>query len=197
MRAFAASKNAGKLREMRAIFDGSVLEVEEYPEYADVVEDAETYEGNALLKARSLAAQLREAGESAAVLADDSGLEVEALGGRPGIYSARYAAGASWPQRRAVLLREVDGAAGAERAARFVCAMALVLAKDREIVVRATVDGVLADAERGDGGFGYDPIFFYPPCGCTFAELSEAEKNSVSHRRRAADALLAALSTRV
>ena len=103
MRTFVATRNDGKLRELREIFAGSPLELETYPDYVDVVEDATSYVGNALRKARSLAAQLAAAGIEVPVLADDSGLEIDALGGRPGVLSARYAGKkTSWPQRRSL-----------------------------------------------------------------------------------------------
>jgi XTP/dITP diphosphohydrolase len=197
MKTYVATTNSGKLREMRAMLLGSELELTTYPGYAAVVEDAADYAGNALLKARGLAARLREAGIEAAVLADDSGLEVDALDGRPGVLSARYAGkSATWPQRLARLLSELDGVAQARRGARFVSAMAFIWPDGREIAVDGRVEGYIATAERGAGGFGYDPVFFYPPRGCTFAELSEDEKNAISHRRHAADALLAALRQR-
>lgn len=195
MRTFVATKNAGKLAEMQAIFAGSALALETYPRYEDVREGATDYLENARLKARALAVQLRETGIAAAVLGDDSGLEVEGLDGRPGVLSARYAGeDATWPERRRRLLEEVRGLPVLARAARFVCVMVLLLPNGREINARGAVAGEIADPQRGDGGFGYDSIFTYPSSGCTFAELTQAQKNAVSHRRRAADALLAALA---
>jgi len=194
VRAYLATKNPGKVREIRRLFAGSALEVESFEEYGDVEETEESYEGNALRKARVLAAQLAQRGIAAAALADDSGLEVDALGGRPGVRSARYAGlEASWRARRAMLLDEMRGIEGDARTARFVCVMALVDAGGRTIVVRGTVAGALAEREAGEGGFGYDSIFYYPPRHRTFAQMSEAEKNAISHRRRAADAVLIAL----
>ena len=195
---YVASKNAGKLRELTAMFAGSALDAAAYPGYVDVVEDAGTYAGNALLKAGALRAQLERAGIAAAVLADDSGLEVDALGGRPGVLSARFGgAGATWPQRRALLLRELDGVARSQRRARFVCVMALIVPSSEAIFGSGQVEGCIAERESGSGGFGYDPLFFYPPLGRTFAELPPHEKDAVSHRRRAAQAVLAALAQRV
>ncbi|MEO6834458.1 MAG: RdgB/HAM1 family non-canonical purine NTP pyrophosphatase [Candidatus Tumulicola sp.] len=197
MKTYVATKNAGKLAELRAILAGSALELHAHPEYAGAIEDANDYLGNALLKARALARQLTAAGISAAVLADDSGLEVDALGGRPGVYSARYAgAAATWTQRRAALLAELRGVPEAERGGRFVSAVALILPGGEELTARGSAGGRIAEEERGSEGFGYDPLFFYPPRGCTFAQLGAEEKNAVSHRRRAADALLAALRER-
>jgi XTP/dITP diphosphohydrolase len=198
VKTYVATKNVGKLVEMQAILAGSLLELETYPGYVDVVEGETSYVDNALLKARALAAQLREAGIRAAVLADDSGIEVEAMGNRPGVLSARYAGETSpWTQRLASMLNELRDTPDEGRDGRFVCVMALVLPDGTEIIGKGIVEGTIAREGQGSAGFGYDPIFFYPSRGCTFAELSAEEKNRVSHRRRAADALLAALGTRV
>jgi len=194
---YVATKNAGKLAEMRAIFAGSPLDLHTYPQYADVAEGETRYTDNALLKARALASQLREAHLEAAVLSDDSGIEVAGMDGRPGVLSARYAGeDATWERRLQCMLDEVDGVVGEGRAGRFVCVMALVLPGGEEFVATGTVDGSIALEPHGAGGFGYDPIFFHAPSGRTFAELTAQEKNAVSHRRRAADALLAALAAR-
>jgi XTP/dITP diphosphohydrolase len=194
MRTFVATKNAGKLREIREMLAGSPLELETYDGYRDVAETAESYEGNALLKARALHEQLRDAGIRAAVLADDSGLEVDALAGRPGIYSARYGGSTiSWPQRRALLLHELANVDPHDRGARFISALAFVDQNGRERVVRGTVDGSIAKEEAGERGFGYDSIFYYAPLACTFGQLEPQEKNGISHRRRAAESLLRVL----
>ncbi len=196
MKVYVATRNPGKLRELKAIFAGSELQLTSYRKYAAVEEDAESYAGNALLKAQALAAALQAAETPAYALADDSGLEVDALRGRPGVHSARYGgAKIGWPERRAALLAELRGVPPYRRSARFVCVLALI-APDRDpIVARGDVSGYVLEAESGGGGFGYDALFFHPPSGRSFAALSEREKNAVSHRRRAADALLAALPT--
>jgi XTP/dITP diphosphohydrolase len=194
VKTYLASTNAGKLRELEAIFAGSELDLVTYREYREPAEDAPSYIGNAILKARALAEQLREAGVEPAVLADDSGIEVDALGGRPGLRSARYAGPESdWPQRRALLLSELQGVPDLLRTARFVCVMALIIPGRELLTSLGVVEGYVLGAERGSGGFGYDPLFLYPAAGLSFAELAPEEKNAVSHRRRAADALLAAL----
>jgi XTP/dITP diphosphohydrolase len=194
VKTYLASANAGKLAELRALFEGSPLELTVFLAYEPPVEDADDYQGNARIKARALQARIAH-GAPAAVLADDSGLEVRALAGRPGVLSARYAGeSATWPQRRAALLEELRGTM--DRNARFVCAMALLFPDGETLLGTGTVDGEIAQQEAGTGGFGYDPLFFYPPLGRTFAQLSAQEKNAVSHRRRAADALLAALRQR-
>lgn len=198
MKTYVASKNAGKVRELRGLFAGSPLDLASYGEYADVDENATSYIGNAMLKARALRRQLTDAGIEAAVIADDSGLEVDALDGRPGLYSARYAGlDASWPQRRGALLAEMEGVAEPGRTARFVCVIALIAPNGEPNVAVGTVEGYIAVHEIGENGFGYDPIFFYKPLNRTFAELTAEEKNSVSHRRRAADALLSSLRSHV
>lgn len=196
MKTYVATKNAGKLRELQQIFAGSALELDTYADYADVEEDATTYIGNAMLKARALRSQIRAAGIEAAVLGDDSGLEVDALDGRPGLYSARYAGReSSWAQRRGALLEEMQGVAEAGRTARFVCVMALIVPEGGPHVAIGTVEGRITTREIGESGFGYDPIFLYPPFGCTFGELTAEEKNAVSHRRRAADTLLISVAS--
>jgi XTP/dITP diphosphohydrolase len=198
VKTFVATQNAGKLRELRAIFTGSSLTLAKPRKYAAAVEDADTYAGNALLKAQALADTLQKRGIEGMVLADDSGLEVDALEGRPGVYSARYGgADIGWPERRAALLAEVRGVPPYRRSVRFVCALALIEPGREPVVVTGHVNGYLLEVESGVGGFGYDPLFFHPPSGRSFAALSEKEKNAVSHRRRAADALLSALRSRV
>lgn len=193
MKTYLASTNAGKLRELEALFAGSEFELVTYPDYRETAENAPSYVGNAILKARALAQQLREAGLEAAVLADDSGIEVDALGGRPGLRSARYAGPESgWPERRALLLSELQGVPEPLRTARFVCVMVLLVPGRELLTSLGVVEGHVLRAERGTGGFGYDPLFLYAPAGRSFAELSPQEKNAVSHRHRAADALLAA-----
>ena len=193
-RVFVATKNAGKMRELRAIF-ADAFELETYPGYADVAEGESSYRENAALKARALREQLVAVGIDAPVLGDDSGLEVAALGDRPGVLSARYGgANATWAERRRALLAELDAVAPDDRRARFVCALHLITSDGRETAVLATIDGELARMERGEAGFSYDPIFVEPRRSLTFAELPAEEKNRISHRAGAAAALLAALA---
>jgi XTP/dITP diphosphohydrolase len=197
VKTFLASKNQGKIAELRTILAGSMLEVETYEDFVDVIEDAPSYVGNALRKARALEDQLRRAGIDGAVLADDSGLEIDVLGGRPGVLSARYGGkNRTWPQRRAALLHELDALPEDQRSARFICAMVLLQLDEEPLTSLGIVEGRIVAKERGKGGFGYDPIFLYPPRGCTFGELSSEEKNVISHRRRAADGMLALLRSR-
>jgi XTP/dITP diphosphohydrolase len=197
IKTFVASKNLGKIGELREIFGGTEIDLDTYPLYAEPAEGEKSYAENAAIKARRLHEQLQEAGVKGAVLADDSGLEVAALGGRPGVLSARYLGDdVSWSARREGLLEELSAVPADTRAAKFCCAMMLVLDDGTELTGYGEVEGVVADGERGKFGFGYDPIFLYPPAGKTFAELADDEKNRVSHRRRAADSLLAALRAR-
>jgi XTP/dITP diphosphohydrolase len=193
MLTYVATKNRGKLAELLAIFAGSPFELRTYDAYDDPAEGETSYEDNAALKARALRAQLHAAGIAAAVLADDSGLEVAALGGRPGVLSARYGgAEATWAERRASLVAETDAAASGDRSARFVSAIHAVLADGTVVTGFGTIDGAIAHAERGAGGFSFDAIFALPD-GRTFAELPETEKNAISHRARAAAAVLQGL----
>lgn len=194
-RVYVATKNAGKMRELREIFAGSPFAVETYGDYADVVEGESSYAENAALKARALRAQLDAAGISAAVLGDDSGLEVRALGNRPGILSARYGGpNATWSERRLGLIGEVAASGSSDRSARFVCALHFIDVVGHETATLETIAGEIAPEERGEAGFSYDSIFLLPERGVTFAELSAEEKNRISHRARAAAALLAALA---
>ncbi len=197
LKAYVASKNLGKIGELREIFTGTEIDLDTYPLYAEPIEGENSYAVNAAIKARRLHEQLREAAIKGAVLADDSGLEVAALNGRPGVLSARYLGDdASWSARREGLLEELSAVLPDKRAAKFCCAMMLVLDDGTELTGYGEVEGVIADGERGKFGFGYDPIFLYPPASKTFAELADDEKNRVSHRRRAADSSLAALRAR-
>ncbi len=193
MKTYLATKNAGKLTEIVAMFEHSPLQLVTYPQYRDPEEGDTSYVDNALLKARALRDQLRAAGiTDAAVLADDSGIEIDAFGGRPGVLSARYAGEATpWPQRRAHLLAQMHDKNA--RGARFVCVMAFIDPDGREVTVRGDVEGEIPTQECGELGFGYDSVFFYPPVGQTFAQIAEAQKNALSHRGRAASALLEAL----
>jgi len=197
VKTFVATKNIGKLGELRAIFAGTELDLDTYPLYAEPAEGETSYVENAAIKTDALREQLRLVGIDGAVLADDSGLEVAALDGRPGVLSSRYQGpDATWPVRREALLGEMKDVPDDKRAAKFCCAILLILADGAEVKGYGEVRGTIAREEHGKFGFGYDPIFFYPPAGKTFAELDESEKNRVSHRGRAASALLSALRLR-
>lgn len=189
MRVVLATGNAHKRQEMAAIIAALGLPlvlVEPAGPLPEVVEDGDTLEANALKKARSVALAL-----GLPALADDTGLEVDALGGAPGHHAARYAGPEQDAGKNvAKLLRALEGVPAERRSARFRCVMALVLdPRGEPIVAEGTVEGEIADAPAGGGGFGYDPVFFVPERGCTLAELGEDEKNRLSHRYRALEAL--------
>jgi len=170
---------------------GTGIELLEFPGYRDVVEGEADYAENAALKARTLREQLLAAGIGAAVLADDSGLEIDALNGRPGVITAYYGgAELSWAQRRAFVLDELALHHLPDRSARFVCYLHFIDEDDTETAVNASVDGTIAAHERGEHGFALDHIFVYPSAQKTFSELTPKEKNAVSHRRRAVSTLL-------
>ena len=194
MKVYVATRNAGKLREMEALFGGAAFDLATFPDYADPIEGDVSYADNAALKAHALRAQLRLAGIAGNVLADDSGLEVFALESRPGVLTAFYGgAELPWSERRRKLIAELAESGSADRRARFVCALHFVSAAGREFATLGTVDGEIATEERGELGFSFDPVFFYPPAGRTFAEMTAEEKNRVSHRAIAAAGLVAEL----
>ncbi len=192
-----ATKNAGKLDELQAIWADAGYVLRTDPCYDDVVEGDESYEANARLKAQALYRQLYRCNRPAAVLADDSGLEVDALAGRPGVLSARFGGSSiTWQQRRAFLLAKLDGVPLPQRHARFVCTMLLIDLDGTRHVGRGEVSGHIVMREEGSGGFGYDPIFCADGTTATFAQLSAAQKNAISHRRRATQAVIAAMQAR-
>lgn len=180
-----ATRNRGKAVEVAVRLPGvRVLTLADVPEVPEVEETAGTFYGNALLKARAVWEVLRRP-----VLADDSGLCVRALGGRPGVLSARYAGvGATQEELVAKLLREMRGKE--DRAAWFRTVMVYIGRDGRPVSASGTVRGWITEAPRGSGGFGYDPVFYYRPLRRTFAELSTEEKNRVSHRARALERLM-------
>jgi len=191
VKVYLASKNAGKRAEFQALLEGTGIELLDFPGYRDVVEGETGYAENAALKARALREQLLSAGIEAAVLADDSGLEIDALGGRPGVITAYYGGEhLTWPERREYVLSELSRVDDAERTARFVCYLHFIDEEGDEVAVNASVDGRIATRDRGEHGFSFDPIFIYPAAQKTFSELTATEKNAVSHRRRAVSDLL-------
>ena len=175
MRVLLATGNAHKVEEVQHILGP---EVEVVGHDTGVEETGTTFEENALLKARALASGLGEL-----AVADDSGIEIDHLGGGPGVHSARWTAEGDWIPR---VLRELDGVGEEGRGCRYVCAAAAVWPDGREEVVRGTVEGRITDAPRGSGGFGYDPIMApREGDGRTFAEMTPDEKHAISHRARA------------
>ncbi len=187
---FIATKNAGKLVEFGELLAAYGVATRRYERYADVAEGERSYAENAGLKARALRTQLVADGIVGDVLADDSGLEIEALAGRPGVVSARYGGpDVSWSQRRALLVAELDATGDAARRAAFVCALHLVAADGRERTAWGRCEGRLVSIERGNGGFSYDAIFVPEGELVTFAEMSGVQKNETSHRAQALRAL--------
>lgn len=179
-----ASTNKGKLRELRQLLSGwpvELMSLADYPDAPPVVEDGDTFVKNAIKKAVSLA---RYSGEVA--LADDSGLEVDALGGRPGVLSARFAGEQGNDSANNRLLLELMADVPQEnRGARFRCAIAIAGPEGTIDTAEGACEGRIGYEPRGEGGFGYDPLFFIPEYGCTMAELSEEVKNRLSHRAMA------------
>ncbi|MCR5213292.1 MAG: XTP/dITP diphosphatase [Eubacterium sp.] len=179
-----ATGNMNKLREIKEILSGLDIEVISMKEAGidvDIVEDGDTFEANALIKARAVC---KASGHMA--VADDSGLVVDALGGEPGIYSARYMGeDTSYDIKNQAIIDRLNGVPDEERSARFVCAAALVLPDGREYVFVEAMEGRIGYEIAGQNGFGYDPIFYLPEYGKTSAEISPDEKNAISHRGKA------------
>lgn len=188
-----ATHNRGKLAELRSLFEGLPIELlsisEVVPGYTPPSEDGDTFEENAAIKAKAAA----QAAHLVAI-ADDSGLEVDALGGRPGVRSARFAGdGATDAENNAALLSALLEVDDTGRTARFRCVIALVdpfTDADKPLYAEGRCEGLIARSSRGESGFGYDPLFVVSGLGRTFAELGDAEKNQLSHRGKAARALL-------
>ena len=179
-----ATGNVGKMREVRMILQDlgvEILSLKEAGIAADVEENGTTFEENAVIKATEI---MKMCGEI--VLADDSGLEVDALNKEPGIYSARYMGhDTSYHIKNKSLIDRLEGKSGEERNARFVCVIAAALPDGRVFTTRGTMEGQIGYEERGENGFGYDPIFYLPEYGCYSAELPLEEKNKLSHRGKA------------
>lgn len=189
MKLIIASNNAHKVSEIKAIlgcFYDEILSLREAGIDMDVVEDADTFEGNALKKAR----EVFVVADADAVLSDDSGLMVDALGGAPGVYSARYAGeGHDDAANNAKLLDALKDVPGEKRTARFRTSVALIRRGMPAVTADGSVEGVILRSPQGENGFGYDPLFYYEPLKKSFAQLTPEEKNSVSHRRRALESL--------
>ena len=202
MKIIFATGNEGKMREIREILqdmDAEILSMKEAGIGIDIEENGSTFEENAEIKARAVAAAVRtgEMPDDIIVLADDSGLEIDALHKEPGIYSARYL-GEDTPYsvKNKNLIDRLEGVPDNKRTARFVCARAAVLPGGESIVSRGVIEGRIDYEEKGSNGFGYDPIFYVPEFCATTAQLSAAEKNRVSHRARALEAMKEELKRR-
>lgn len=194
-----ATGNAGKMREIRMITADLGIPVQSMEEAGirmEIVENGKTFEENAMIKASAIAEELRKRGEQAVVLADDSGLEIDYLNGEPGIYSARYLGeDTSYAVKNADLIRRLAGVPDEGRTARFVCAIAAVFTDGRSFETKAAVEGRIGYEERGENGFGYDPIFYLPEYGLYSAQLPPEEKNRISHRGKALEAMKKALAS--
>ena len=179
-----ASGNKGKLAEFQRLLEGLDVQIhsmKEYPEIGEIVEDGSTFAENALIKARAVC---KATGKPA--MADDSGLAADALNGAPGIYSARFAGEQrSDADNNAKVLQLLEGVEDSKRTARFFCVIAIVLPDGREYTVEGTCEGTILHALQGEGGFGYDPLFYVESLDKTFAELTMEEKNRISHRGHA------------
>lgn len=179
-----ATGNEGKLREIRMIMEDlgvRVLSLKEAGVTIEVEENGTTFEENAVKKARTIMEHTNQI-----VLADDSGLEVDALNKEPGVYSARYMGhDTSYHIKNQSLINRLEGKRGEERSARFVCVIAAALPDGRIFTTRGTMEGQIGYEEKGENGFGYDPIFYLPDYGCYSAELSLEQKNQLSHRGKA------------
>ena len=177
-----ATRNRGKIREFRHLLGDFPVEIKSLDDFGplpDVVEDGKTFEDNAVIKARHAARIL-----GLPAIADDSGLEVASLGGAPGVRSARYAGeDATDREKNLKLLRALRGVE--DRKARFVCVLAIAVPRGPALLYEGVSEGFIAEEMKGKNGFGYAPVFYYPPLGKTFAELSADDKNRVSHRGRA------------
>ena len=183
-----ATGNADKMKEIREILadlDAEILSMKEAGIQADIVEDGKTFEENAVIKATAISKLTGEI-----VLADDSGLEIDYLNKEPGVYSARYMGEhIDYHTKNASLIKRLEGVPDEKRTARFVCAIAAAFPDGRVETVRETMEGRIGYEEKGENGFGYDPIFFLPEYGCTSAELPMEEKNKISHRGKALQAI--------
>ena len=178
------TRNKKKLREIETILESLPVELkllDDFPDAPEVEEDADTFAGNATKKAQTLANALHEW-----VVADDSGLEIDALEGRPGVMSARYAGlDATDAQKCEKVLAEMQGVPREKRTARFRCVIALARPGKLALTVEGRCEGFIAEKMSGKSGFGYDPVFYYPSAGRTFADMAPEEKNRVSHRGKA------------
>lgn len=177
-----ATKNKGKIKEIKQILPSfDILSMEDAGIYIDIVEDGKTFIENAIKKASEIA---KVSGK--VTIADDSGLEIDFLDGKPGIHSARYL-GENTPylEKNNHILQEMENVPEQKRTARFVCAIAAVFPNGKILTAQDTIEGRIAYEQKGENGFGYDPIFFVPELGKTTAELSSEQKNAISHRGKA------------
>lgn len=189
MKIVFATGNAGKMREVKAILadlNMEVLSMKEVGVTAKADENGTTFVENAIIKAKEIASKV----PGAIVMSDDSGLVVDALNGEPGIYSARYMGeDTSYRIKNANIISRLEGVPVEKRTARFACAIAAVMPDGSVLTTEGAIEGYIGYEERGEGGFGYDPIFMVPEYGRSTAELTAEEKNAISHRGRALEAM--------
>lgn len=187
-----ASNNNGKIKEFREIFKDMDIELVPMKEAGidvDIEESGETFEENSLIKARTVCKL-----SGCITIADDSGLEVDYLGGQPGVYSARFMGhDTSYDIKNKAIIDKLKGVSGKDRSARFVAVIAAVFPDGRELVTRGTMEGIIGQEPLGENGFGYDPILFLPEYNKSSAELAPEEKNKISHRGKALEKMKAAL----
>jgi XTP/dITP diphosphohydrolase len=184
MQLVLATKNKDKIREIKNLLGDlpvTIMTFEDFPGFPDIEETGETLKDNAILKAKAIAGFT-----SHPALADDSGIEIDALNGAPGVYSSRYAGpGCTYDDNNRKLLKELEGVPKEKRTARFRAVIAIAWDADNVEAVEGTAEGIIAESGSGREGFGYDPVFYYPPAEKTFAEMTLDEKNKVSHRGKA------------
>ena len=187
-----ATTNEGKMKEFRALLahkDVEIVSMKEAGINIDIDENGTTFEENAAIKAKTVCEY-----SGCLCLSDDSGLVIDYLGGEPGIYSARYLGhDTPYEEKNKIIIERLKGVPTEQRSARFVCAVAAAFPDARVLTVKDTMGGYIAEAPAGKGGFGYDPIFFFPPAGETSAELTAEKKNAVSHRGKAHRKMVALL----
>ena len=183
-----ATGNEGKMKEVRMILADlgyEILSLKDIGYDKEIIEDGKTFEENALIKAKTIAKERNEI-----VLADDSGLEVDYMDKQPGIYSARFLGeDTSYHIKNQYIIDQLKDAKPEERTARFVCAIACAFPDGRTLTTRGTIEGYIGYEERGENGFGYDPIFMVPEFNCTTSELDLEQKNKISHRGKALEAM--------
>jgi XTP/dITP diphosphohydrolase len=187
-----ATTNADKVKEIGEIMQGTdtqILQMKDIGFDEDIDETGTTFTENAAIKAKAVADYIADKKKDfmdAIVMADDSGLEIDALGGEPGIYSARYMGkDTPYPEKNAKIIERLEGVEDKDRTARFVCAVSAVLPNGKVLTSVKTMEGIIGHEIAGENGFGYDPIFFLPQFGKTSAQISPEEKNSISHRGKA------------
>lgn len=191
MKVIVATGNEGKAKEIREIWqdmDAQVVTMKEAGCFVEAEENGSTFLENAIIKAKAVAKETVKSSKwkDAVVIADDSGLAVDALGGEPGVYSARYlGTDTSYREKIADLVKRLEGVPDEKRSARFVCVIAAVYPDGKIVTAEGVMEGRIGYEEKGENGFGYDPIFYLPEYQCTSAQLSPEEKNRISHRGRA------------